>query len=123
MKTNLYAMFWLTKAALEHMGPGSAIINTASIQAYDPSPNLFHYSMTKAAIANFTKAMAKQLALAGRGIRINAVAPGPIWTPLQVSGGHPTNLYQGGKFSKPRTRKASATPRTPRCLYTQFRPD
>jgi NAD(P)-dependent dehydrogenase (short-subunit alcohol dehydrogenase family) len=85
MKTNIYAMFWLTKAALAHMGPGAAIIQTTSEQAYDPSENLVDYAMTKAAIMNFTKSMAKQLG--PKGIRVNGVAPGPIWTPLQVSGG------------------------------------
>jgi len=85
MKTNIYAMFWLTKAALKHMGPGSAIIVTASEQAYDPSKDLVDYAMTKAAGVSFTKSMAKQLG--PKGIRVNAVAPGPIWTPLQVSGG------------------------------------
>jgi NAD(P)-dependent dehydrogenase (short-subunit alcohol dehydrogenase family) len=85
MKTNVYAMFWLTKAALAHMTPGSAIINTTSEQAYDPSENLVDYAMTKAAMMNFTKSMAKQLG--PKGIRVNGVAPGPIWTPLQVSGG------------------------------------
>ncbi len=87
LKTNLYAMFWITKAALPHMGPGAAIINTASEQAYDPSANLVDYAQTKAAIVNFSKSMAKQLAK--QGVRVNAVAPGPIWTPLQPSGGTP----------------------------------
>ena len=88
-KTNVYAMFWITKAALAHLPPGSAIINTSSIQAFDPSPYLMDYAPTKAAIANFTEALAKQLA--PKGIRVNAVAPGPIWTPLQPSGGHPAD--------------------------------
>jgi NAD(P)-dependent dehydrogenase (short-subunit alcohol dehydrogenase family) len=80
MKTNLYAMFWLTKAALPHLGPGATVINTSSIQAYQPSPFLLDYAMTKAAIVNFTKSLGEQLI--ERGIRVNCVAPGPIWTPL-----------------------------------------
>ncbi|HSS38809.1 MAG TPA: SDR family oxidoreductase [Polyangia bacterium] len=84
-KTNVYAMFWLCKAALAHMPPGGAIINTASVEAYAPEPHLLDYASTKAAIVTFTKALAKQVAK--RGIRVNAVAPGPYWTPLQVTGG------------------------------------
>jgi NAD(P)-dependent dehydrogenase (short-subunit alcohol dehydrogenase family) len=79
-RTNILAMFWLCKAAVPHMGPGSAIVNTTSIQAYQPSPALIDYATTKGAIATFTKALAGELV--GRGIRVNAVAPGPVWTPL-----------------------------------------
>jgi NAD(P)-dependent dehydrogenase (short-subunit alcohol dehydrogenase family) len=78
--TNVFALFWLTRAALPHLAPGSTIINTTSIQASQPSPHLLDYAATKAAIVNITKNLAQ--GLAERGIRVNAVAPGPIWTPL-----------------------------------------
>jgi NAD(P)-dependent dehydrogenase (short-subunit alcohol dehydrogenase family) len=86
-KTNVYAMFWITKAAMPHMPKGASIINTTSIQAYQPSPTLIDYASTKAAIANFTHGLAKQLA--PKGIRVNGIAPGPVWTPLQPSHGQP----------------------------------
>ncbi|MGM9322843.1 SDR family oxidoreductase [Deinococcus aquaticus] len=84
-RTNVYAMFWITQEAVRHMGAGASIINTTSIQAYRPSPNLLDYASTKAAIVAFTQALAQQLG--EKGIRVNAVAPGPFWTPLQPSGG------------------------------------
>jgi NAD(P)-dependent dehydrogenase (short-subunit alcohol dehydrogenase family) len=86
-RTNVYAMFWLSRAVIPHLPKGGSIINTSSIQASQPSPTLLDYAATKAAITNFTKALAKQLA--PKGMRVNAVAPGPIWTPLQPSGGQP----------------------------------
>lgn len=86
-KTNVYALFWLCKAAIPHMPAGAAIINTTSIQAVQPSETLLDYAPTKAAITAFTKALAKQVI--SKGIRVNAVAPGPFWTPLQPSGGQP----------------------------------
>jgi NAD(P)-dependent dehydrogenase (short-subunit alcohol dehydrogenase family) len=81
-RTNVLSMFWLVQAAVPHMKPGSAIVNTASIQAYQPSPGLLHYATTKGAIVTFTKALGE--GLAEKGIRVNAVAPGPIWTPLVI---------------------------------------
>src|SRR5215213_5079127 len=79
-RTNVFAMFWLCRYALAYMQPGSCIINTSSIQGFQPSPHLIDYASTKAAIVNFTKNLAQELA--ERGVRVNAVAPGPIWTPL-----------------------------------------
>ncbi|MGW4349823.1 SDR family oxidoreductase [Streptomyces sp. NPDC004690] len=80
VRTNLYGMFWLCKMALPHMRPGSSIINTTSVQAYKPSPHLLDYATTKGAIVTFTQGLAQMVA--GDGIRVNAVAPGPVWTPL-----------------------------------------
>ncbi|MGO1166908.1 MAG: SDR family oxidoreductase [Janibacter sp.] len=81
LTTNLHALFWLTRAVLPHLGRGSSIINVSSIQAYQPSTSLLDYASTKAAINNFTVNLAAEVG--ARGIRVNAVAPGPIWTPLQ----------------------------------------
>lgn len=86
-KTNVYSMFWLCKAALAHMPAGSTIINTASLEGYQPAPILLDYASTKWAINGFSKALAQQVV--SKGIRVNVVAPGPVWTPLQVAGGQP----------------------------------
>ncbi len=85
MKTNIYAAFWIIREALPHLPPGAAIIGTTSEQAYDPDPWLYAYAQTKAATMNYVKSLAKQLG--PKGIRVNGVAPGPVWTALQVSGG------------------------------------
>ena len=98
MKTNLYAPFWIIKASLPSMKPGSCIIATTSEQAYDPAANLYDYAQTKAATMNFVKSLAKQLG--PKGIRVNGVAPGPIYTPLQISGGATEEHWRdfGGKY-------------------------
>ncbi|QWA11925.1 SDR family oxidoreductase [Sodalis ligni] len=86
-ETNVFSLFWITKAAVPHMPAGASIITTSSIQAYQPSPSLLDYASTKAAILTYTRALAKQVI--SKGIRVNSVAPGPIWTALQVTGGQP----------------------------------
>ena len=90
-RTNVYAPFWIVKAAVPHLAPGSTIINTTSIQASNPSPELLDYATTKAGIVAFTKGLAADVAT--RGIRVNAVAPGPIWTPL-IPATMPADKYE-----------------------------
>lgn len=95
-ETNIFATFRLSRAAIPHMPPGSVIINTGSVNSYDPEPELLDYASTKGAILIFTKGLAKQMA--ERGIRVNMVAPGPFWTPLQVAGGQlPGKMGEFGK--------------------------
>ena len=101
-RTNILAMFYLSKAALPHLREGGAIINTASIQAYQPSPTLLAYATTKGAIVTFTKGLAQDAIK--RGVRVNAVAPGPVWTPLIVSTippEHATEFGQDTVFERP----------------------
>jgi len=101
-RTNTFGFFYLTKAALPHLQAGASILNTTSIQAYDPSPHLMVYACTKAALLSFTRSLAKQLA--GRKIRVNAVAPGPVWTPLiadTFSGSDPSTFGEKTLFKRP----------------------
>ncbi|MFF7361600.1 SDR family oxidoreductase [Streptomyces sp. NPDC008125] len=100
VRTNLYGMFWLCKTALPHIPPGGSIINTTSVQAYKPSPHLLDYAMTKGAIVTFTQGLAQMLA--ADGIRVNAVAPGPVWTPLiPATMPDTTEFGKQGPFGRP----------------------
>lgn len=112
---NIRAIYRVSKAALRHLEPGSTIVNTTSIQAYNPSPHLLDYASTKAAINNFTKGLGQQLA--PRGIRVNAVAPGPIWTPLQVSDGQPKDALPDFGKSTPLGRAGQPTELAPAYVF------
>lgn len=99
-ETNVFSLYWVVKAAMPHLSEGASIITTTSVEAFNPSPMLLDYAATKGTIMNFTKAFAKQAA--SKGIRVNSVAPGPIWTPLQISGGQPTeNIPEFGQGTPP----------------------
>jgi len=115
-KTNVYAAFWIIKAALPHLGPGSTIINTASLEAYTPAPDRLDYATTKGAINNFSKGLATQLV--ERGIRVNVVAPGPTWTVLQPTRGvDPETLPEFGSSESPMGRAAQPAEQAPAYVF------
>ena len=118
-RTNIHAMFYLCQAAVPHMKPGAAIVNTTSIQAKDPSPALLAYAATKGAISNFTAGLAQMLA--DRGIRVNAVAPGPIWTPLIPSTMPAEKAASFGQQSPARRAGQPAELRRPSCCWPRTR--
>ena len=114
--TNVHAAFRIIKAAVPHLPPGSTIVNTASLEAYQPAPDRLHYASTKAAVNNLSKGLAQQLV--GRGIRVNVVAPGPTWTPLQVSAGvDPETLPDFGASESPMGRAGQPVEQAPAYVF------
>jgi NAD(P)-dependent dehydrogenase (short-subunit alcohol dehydrogenase family) len=115
LKTNLYAMFWLSKATIPHMRPGASIINTTSIEAYQPEPGLLDYASTKGAIVTFTKGLAQDVI--AQGIRVNAVAPGPVWTPLIPATMPAEQVSQFGASESPIGRSAQPAELAPPYVF------
>ncbi|HEX8994981.1 MAG TPA: SDR family oxidoreductase [Ktedonobacterales bacterium] len=113
-RTNVLALFWLCKAAAPHLKPGAAIINTASIEAYQPKPVLLPYATSKGAIVTFTKGLAQEMT--PKGIRVNAVAPGPVWTPLIPMSMSPEHVSEFGK-SDPTQRPAQPAELAPAYVF------
>lgn len=116
MKTNVYAMFWITRELVPHLPPGSTIIESSSVQGYSPSEHLLDYATTKAAMNAWTTGLAKQLA--PRGIRVNAVTPGPVWTTLQVVEGQPKEaLPEFGQATRSATPVCRSSWPRPTCSW------
>jgi len=112
-KTNVFSLFWIAQEALKFLQPGASIITTSSVEAYQPNATLLDYASTKAAILNFTRGLAKQVA--EKGIRVNSVAPGPVWTALQISGGQPQEKLP--KFGQSTPLKRAGQPAEVAAVY------